>query len=102
MVFYQYRGKGGKQGQRELPRPAYEAIVRALAAFGLDVGSMAPEESLWPAVGAPSGITSGTPRRAHLCDDVPSPASTAKVRPQCVRCGKPFVGAITGRGMGTI
>ena len=36
------------------------AIVRALAAFGLNVGGMAPEESLWRAVGAGSGITSGT------------------------------------------
>src|ERR1700741_645277 len=35
-VFYQYRGKGGKRGRRELPRPAYEAIMRALAAFGKD------------------------------------------------------------------
>ena len=26
-VFYQYRGKGGKRGRRELPRPAYQAIV---------------------------------------------------------------------------
>ncbi len=26
-VFYTYRGKGGKTGKRELPMPAYEAIV---------------------------------------------------------------------------
>jgi site-specific recombinase XerD len=26
-VLYTYRGKGGKTGKRELPRPAYEAIV---------------------------------------------------------------------------
>ena len=25
-VFYQYRGKGGKQGKRELPQPAFDAI----------------------------------------------------------------------------
>jgi hypothetical protein len=31
-VQYTYRGKGGKTGKRELPRPAYEAIVTALAA----------------------------------------------------------------------
>src|SRR5437870_4549748 len=30
-LFYCYRGKGGKQGKRELPRPAFEAIERALA-----------------------------------------------------------------------
>ncbi len=30
-VFYEYRGKGGKTGKRELPQPAYEAIVAALA-----------------------------------------------------------------------
>lgn len=40
-VYYMYRGKGGKRGRRELPRPAYEAIVRALAAFGKDIASMA-------------------------------------------------------------
>jgi hypothetical protein len=33
-VFYEYRGKGGKTGKRELPRPAYDAIVTALAAWG--------------------------------------------------------------------
>ena len=27
VVFYSYRGKGGKTGRRELPGPAYEAIV---------------------------------------------------------------------------
>ena len=31
-LFYTYRGKGGKTGRRELPRPAFEAIERALAA----------------------------------------------------------------------
>ena len=58
-IFYEYRGKGGKRGRRELPRPAYEAIVRALAAFGLDLASMAPDASLWPGVGTES-ITTGT------------------------------------------
>ena len=33
-VFYTYRGKGGKTGKRELPMPAYEAIVTALATWG--------------------------------------------------------------------
>ena len=44
---YSYRGKGGKTGRRELPRPAYEAIVRTLADAGKELASMAPDESLW-------------------------------------------------------
>ncbi len=62
-VLYAYRGKGGKRGRRELPRPAYDAIVRALAAFGFGLASMAPEASLWPPRFGPRdgrGITSGT------------------------------------------
>lgn len=59
-VFYVYRGKGGKRGRRELPRPAHEAIVRALTAFGKDLAGMAPDESLWRAVGGDNGITDGT------------------------------------------
>ena len=46
-VFYEYRGKGGKRGRRELPQPAYDAIVRALAAFGFDLAAMEAEASLW-------------------------------------------------------
>ncbi len=38
-VYYAYRGKGGKQGRRELPRLAHEAIVWALAAFGKEIPS---------------------------------------------------------------
>jgi site-specific recombinase XerD len=34
VVYYCYRGKGGKRGRRELPRPAFQAIQDALAAFG--------------------------------------------------------------------
>ena len=60
-LFYTYRGKGGKQGKRELPRPAYEAIQRALAAFGKDLATMAPDESLWPSSTQNGrGLTSGT------------------------------------------
>ena len=62
-VLYTYRGKGGKRGRRELPRPAFEAIVRALAAFGLDLPSMDPEASLWPPRGGHvdgRGVSSGT------------------------------------------
>jgi integrase/recombinase XerC len=47
LVMYQYRGKGGKTGRRELPRPAYEAISRMLADSGRDLVAMRPEESLW-------------------------------------------------------
>jgi integrase/recombinase XerC len=59
-IHYTYRGKGGKTGKRELPRPAYEAIVTALAGWGKDLGTMAPDESLWPSAGNPRGLTSGT------------------------------------------
>src|SRR6266568_4295856 len=59
-VFYEYRGKGGKTGKRELPRPAYEAIVAALAAWDKDLATMAASESLWPSAGSERGVTSGT------------------------------------------
>jgi len=60
-LFYTYRGKGGKQGKRELPRPAFEAIQAALAAFGKDLASMAPDESLWPSgTNNGRGVSSGT------------------------------------------
>jgi integrase/recombinase XerC len=45
--FYTYRGKGGKRGRRELPRPAFDAIVATLADCGKEPASMAPDESLW-------------------------------------------------------
>ncbi|MEO8458064.1 MAG: site-specific integrase [Chloroflexota bacterium] len=51
-VYYNYRGKGGKQGKRELPWPAFEAIQVSLAAWGKSMDAMAPAESLWP---SPSG-----------------------------------------------
>ncbi len=60
LVYYAYRGKGGKRGRRELPRPAHEAIVRALGALGKYIAHMAPDESLWRAVGGNGGITDGT------------------------------------------
>ena len=61
---YRYRAKGGKRGRRELPGPAHDAIVRALAAFGKDLDQMEEAESLWPST-APArahgrGVTSGT------------------------------------------
>jgi integrase len=36
-AYYTYRGKGGKQGHRELPQPALNAIRASLAAFGKDL-----------------------------------------------------------------
>jgi integrase/recombinase XerD len=60
-VYYTYRGKGGKQGKRELPQPAFQAIQTALAGFGKDLATMKPEESLWPSsCDGNRGITSGT------------------------------------------
>jgi len=58
--FYAYRGKGGKRGRRELPRPAFEAICATLADAGKELGSMAPAESLWQAAARPEGVTSST------------------------------------------
>jgi integrase len=64
-LFYTYRGKGGKQAKRELPRPAFEAIETALAAWGKSLATMDQHESLWPTddpgrAAAGLGITSGT------------------------------------------
>ncbi|HLF07486.1 MAG TPA: tyrosine-type recombinase/integrase, partial [Thermoplasmata archaeon] len=59
-VFYSYRGKGGKIGKRELPRPAFEAIQAWLAAVGKDLTTMPPGDSLWPDTRYGRGITSGT------------------------------------------
>lgn len=59
-VFYAYRGKGGKRGRRELPRPAYKAICRTLADAGKDLATMDPGESLWQAGAGPQGISSGS------------------------------------------
>ena len=59
-VFYSYRGKGGKTGKRELPRPAYDAIQQWLECVGKDLATMRPDESLWPDTRGGRGITSGT------------------------------------------
>jgi len=37
--FYTYRGKGGRSGRREFPRPAYEALRAGLRAFGHELGT---------------------------------------------------------------
>jgi site-specific recombinase XerD len=60
MAFYSYRGKGGKTGRRELPRPAFEAIRATLTDAGKDLATMDPQESLWQAAVSVSGITSGS------------------------------------------
>jgi integrase len=60
-AYYTYRGKGGKRGRRELPKPALEATRMALAAFGLDLTDMSPEAPLWASRSLNgSGLTSGT------------------------------------------
>jgi integrase len=59
-AFYSYRGKGGKRGRRELPRPAYEALFATLGDVGLSLGSMEPSASLWQAGAGPRGVTSST------------------------------------------
>jgi integrase len=58
-AFYAYRGKGGKRGRRELPRPVYEAICRTLADVGLELPSMAPDGSLWQAGAGLRGVSGG-------------------------------------------
>ena len=59
-AFYSYRGKGGKTGRRELPRPAYKAIVATLADAGKELAAMDPAESPWQVGARLSGISSGT------------------------------------------
>jgi len=59
-AYYSYRGKGGKRGRRELPRPAYEALCATLADAGLELGSMPKEASLWQAGAGVRGVTSST------------------------------------------
>ena len=57
-TYYTYRGKGGKRGRREFPQPALESIRAALAAFGKDMATIAPEEPLWPSRSQnPKGLT---------------------------------------------
>jgi site-specific recombinase XerD len=59
-IFYSYRGKGGKTGKRELPRPAFEATQAWLACTGRRLETMQPSDSLWPDIRTGRGITSGT------------------------------------------
>jgi integrase len=60
-TYYTYRGKGGKQGHRELPPSALNAIRVSLSAYGKELATMASDESLWPSKSHQgNGITSGT------------------------------------------
>jgi len=52
ICFYSYRGKGGKTGRRELPRPALEAVRAGLAAYGRELENMSTHESVWPSPAA--------------------------------------------------
>ncbi len=58
--FYTYRGKGGKRGRRELPRPAYEALRATLADAGLELAQMDQSASLWQGGAGSRGVTSST------------------------------------------
>jgi integrase/recombinase XerC len=60
IAFYSYRGKGGKRGRRELPRPAYEALRITLADAGLTLAQMDLAASLWQAGAGGRGITDST------------------------------------------
>ena len=59
-AFYSYRGKGGKKGRRELPRPAFDAIVATLADCSKELAAMDPVQSLWQAGAGPRGLSGGT------------------------------------------
>jgi len=59
-VFYAYRGKGGKRGRRELPRPAYDALCVTLGDAGLSLATMDKAASLWQAAAGPRGVTGST------------------------------------------
>jgi integrase/recombinase XerC len=59
-VFYRYRGKGGKKGRRELPRPAWEAIRRTLEDCSKQLATMDPGESLWQAGVGTQGLSGST------------------------------------------
>jgi len=60
IAFYSYRGKGGKRGRRELPRPAYKALCATLSDAGLTLADMDPGASLWQAAAGARGITGAT------------------------------------------
>jgi integrase len=45
-AFYTYRGKGGKQGHRELPQPTLNAIRASLGAYGKKLATCARRVSM--------------------------------------------------------
>jgi len=47
VVFYSYRGKGGRVKRRELPEPCFLSIVEALRVRGKDLAAMEPHERLF-------------------------------------------------------
>ena len=59
-VFYRYRGKGGKTGRRELPRPAWGAVLAMCEAWARPFDELAPDAPLWPSNAGTKGLTSGT------------------------------------------
>ena len=56
VAFSRYRDKGGKSGRRELPRPAYGALLATTADLGKALATMEPGESLWQAGAPPTGV----------------------------------------------
>lgn len=59
-AYYSYRGKGGKNGRRELPRPAFDAIQQTLKDCRKSFSTMASDESLWQAGAGPQGVSQPT------------------------------------------
>ena len=59
-AFYSYRGKGGKRGRRELPRPPYAALRAMLADARLALAAMDPSASLRQVGAGTRGGTSST------------------------------------------
>jgi site-specific recombinase XerD len=45
-TYYTYRGKGGKQGRRELPQPSVDAIKVELTAFGKDLATIVYSDTI--------------------------------------------------------
>ena len=85
-AFYTYRGKGGKRGRRELPRPAFEAIARQPARRRQGLAEMGPDESLWQAAHATVGrrephVLSPVPPLLAGCAGSRRPASTSRATP---------------------
>jgi site-specific recombinase XerD len=87
-AFYSHRGKGGKRGRRELPRPAYDAIARTLDDCEKTLATMHPDESLWK---ARASAASRVQRSTRVCGSTwwrqafPRPASiySATRPPSC-------------------